>query len=115
MWLIAHTRFGPVCFLDRVVGVYREHAGGIWTSLSQQGRRARDIETLHHLVPLFSGADRRHLQDLMAWNVGQLLQDPDVDPALLRRSTLLSLRHRLASSVAWSQGLAALLRTRNVR
>lgn len=112
MWLIAKTKFGPVCFLDRVVGVYREHAGGIWSPLANWKRRARDIDTLHDLIPLFAGADRQYLQEQMTWNVVQLLEDPDADPAILRRSSMLALKRAPASRQAWSHVRAAFLAAR---
>lgn len=81
LWLIARTNFGKVCFLDRVVGVYREHAGGVFSSRTAEHRAMTDAETLLRVAPLFSGADRRHLTRMLEESVSKLVH---ASPAQLR-------------------------------
>ncbi len=65
MWLIANTNFGPVCFLNRVVAVYRTHPAGVWTSMPRRARLERDIVTLFRLIPLFRSPEREQLHARM--------------------------------------------------
>lgn len=74
LWLIAKTNFGKVCFLDRVVGVYREHSGGVFSSRTPEHRAMTDAETLLRVTPLFAGADRLHLTRLLEESVSRLVQ-----------------------------------------
>ncbi len=100
MWLIAHTRFGPVCFLDREVAVYRQHAGGAWTGLAEYRRLARDIGTLADLLPWFDPPEQEYLEGLIERHLSALAS-PEV-PAGFRRRTLLSLARRpRGASLLW--------------
>lgn len=78
LWLVARSNFGMVCFLDRVVGVYREHAGGVWSSLPRHERVISDVHELYLLVPVFRGENRRYLRDLLSRNVQELMESPHV-------------------------------------
>lgn len=78
LWLIARTDFGKVCFLDRVVGGYREHAGGVWSSQNRTHHAIEDAQTLFRVIPLFKGQDRRYLEGLLQYNVATLLESDDV-------------------------------------
>jgi hypothetical protein len=73
LWLISQTNFGKVCFLDRVVGVYREHPGGEFSSRTPEHRAMTDAETLLRVAPLFSGADRDHLTRMLGESVSKLV------------------------------------------
>lgn len=93
MWLIANTNFGPVCFLDRVVAVYRTHPAGVWTSSSRPQRVARDLEVLFHLIPLFRGSDRRQLLTRMDAYTNELLDaGGDFRVMAMRSAVLTALR-----------------------
>jgi glycosyltransferase involved in cell wall biosynthesis len=114
LWLIAKTDFAPVCFLDRVVGVYRQHAGGSWSSLAQHGRLASDVTVLCGLMPVFSGPDRDRLKEWVRSYVGELVALDDA-PALTRmRCAYLAVRRNPNDPMAWRHLLVA-LRLANAR
>jgi glycosyltransferase involved in cell wall biosynthesis len=73
MWLIARTGFAPVCFLDRVVAVYREHSGGVWSAAPQHSRVVSDVSTLFKLIPLFEGESRAFLKELLRDRIHEIL------------------------------------------
>ncbi len=101
LWLIAHTRFGKVCFLDRVVGVYREHAGGIFSSKTRAQRARTDAETLTKVIPLFSGSDRKHLQGLLHANIAALSSENTEDRTVPLRYAAMALRCDPGTLLAW--------------
>ncbi len=108
MWAIARTNFGKVCFLDRVVGVYREHAGGIWTSMPPHGRLGKDIRALFDLIPLYRGADREQLQALMLEHCETLVRSPDAPSAERRLCAALTVRRSPLTRQSWRCLLASL-------
>jgi glycosyltransferase involved in cell wall biosynthesis len=81
MWLIANTGFAPVCFLDRVVGVYRQHSGGVWSTAPQHSRVASDARTLFNLIPLFDGEPRAFLKTLLRNRTEEILTLEDAPPS----------------------------------
>lgn len=108
MWLIAATNFGQVCFLDRPVGVYREHPGGAWSSLPRYDQSANDIRTLYDLIPVFDGAERAFLRRVMADHMSELLKSPEMSKSerivcaclsAIRTPRELASWRRLASSI----------------
>lgn len=74
LYLIAQTDFGKICFLDRVVGVYREHTGGVFSCQTSAHKAMMDVETLFKVIPLFKGQDQRYLKNLLRENVAMLLE-----------------------------------------
>ncbi|MBL0171628.1 MAG: glycosyltransferase [Gemmatimonadaceae bacterium] len=83
MWCIAHTNFGQVCFLDRVVGVYREHAGGSWSSQPYYQKVSKDVRTLFDLIPVFTGSDRAFLKTLMLHRMSELICLKETTPGII--------------------------------
>ncbi len=103
MWLIANSNFGPVCFLDRVVAVYRTHPAGVWTSMPRRARLERDIVTLFRLIPLFRSPEREQLHSRMDAYAHELTDaDGGSRLAAVRCATLTVLRSR-ADRAAWRQ------------
>lgn len=77
LWCIAHENFGPVAFVDRIVGVYREHPDGVWSSLTRCERLASDVRALDDVIPYFFGLDRAALCRLMTSQVAEILASRD--------------------------------------
>jgi glycosyltransferase involved in cell wall biosynthesis len=80
LWLIANTRFGGVCFLDRIVAVYREHSGGVWSSLAPHQRAVSDIRSLSYVCRAFEPSERDYLKQVMAGLMLELVRTADADP-----------------------------------
>ncbi|MEQ1693087.1 MAG: glycosyltransferase [Gemmatimonas sp.] len=100
LWLIAHTDFGDVAFLDRVVGVYREHKRGTWSAMDRNHKLAQDVDTLYRTIPLFRGSDRAFLAEQMQQNVEEILRSgPPRQLALT--AALRAVRRAAASRHAW--------------
>jgi glycosyltransferase involved in cell wall biosynthesis len=51
MWLLTSLN-GPVACIDRVMGCYRVHGGGAWSSLSHDRRLSGETGTWERLLPL---------------------------------------------------------------
>jgi glycosyltransferase involved in cell wall biosynthesis len=83
MWLIAKTGFAPVCFVDRVVAVYRLHAGGVYSAAHQHARVTTDMNTLFKLIPLFTGVRREYLKELLRGRVEEIVTLDDA-PSMAR-------------------------------
>lgn len=111
MWLIAKTNFGPVCFLDRVVGVYREHAGGVWSALARHDRVISDVRVLYDLIPVFSGEPRASLTRRMSAYVTELIETTDVRAWDRIRCAGLALVRNSNDPAAWRRLAAALWST----
>jgi glycosyltransferase involved in cell wall biosynthesis len=106
LWLIADTHFGPVCFLDRVVGVYREHAGGIYSSRTVAQRTAVDVPILLKVIPLYVDGDRRRLRSQLRECVATVWsQGGSSRYAMLARALAAGLQPR-AVRLAWRDVLA---------
>jgi glycosyltransferase involved in cell wall biosynthesis len=93
---VLNARFGPYAYIDRVMGVYNVHAGGIWTSASDVDAQLRWLSAIERLD---AALDRAHTRDLDR----------------LRSHTLLKLaRARLARGElrdAWTSARQAVRRT----
>lgn len=72
LWMLARSGLAPVCFIDRVVGVYRLHAGGTWSSLSEEQRALIDVRSLADLMPWVGGRERSHLMSELQSRVEEL-------------------------------------------
>lgn len=111
MWLIAHSGFGRVCFLDRAVGVYRKHQGGVWSSLSRPGVLSRDIRLLHRMIPWFGHADREFLVHRLRRNVEELLAAPGPSRRERIACASLAVTRSPADRTAWRLLVRSMLRT----
>lgn len=93
LWLIATTANAEIAFVDRVVGVYRLHSGGSYSTTSNASRMATDVRILFHVIPVFRGDDRQFLIDTLHRRVDNLLSDREATPgAVLRSAALAALR-----------------------
>lgn len=110
LWLVAATRFGPMCFLDREVAVYREHSGGEWSALSEAARLERDVATLYALIPHFEKADRQYLVELMGSHVSRLLGSAESTVASRLRSTAMALIRNPGKPESWRRAAESLRR-----
>jgi glycosyltransferase involved in cell wall biosynthesis len=115
MWLIAKTGFAPTCFLDRIVGVYRQHRGGMWSGSTQYGRVTSDIRVLSNLVPLFTGEARDYLKRLLIEHMDELLGLNDVPWPPIVKGVYLTVLRNPENSHAWRQLSTSLRRAIGVR
>jgi glycosyltransferase involved in cell wall biosynthesis len=115
LWQIAATNFGDVCFLDRVVAVYREHPAGVF-SLRDRARRAMtDVETLAKTIPLFLGEERHHLEHVMTLSVDTILQTDGLPRASYLRYAMMAVTACPAAGVSWRNLARAFRRTLDFR
>jgi hypothetical protein len=93
-----------------VVGVYREHAGGIYSSLKHAQIVVSDIQTQFRVIPLFAGADRIWLEDLLRSNVIELLEANDISALTKLKCASMAAIRSPGDARAW-KNLAAGVRT----
>lgn len=72
LWILAKTGLAPVCFVDRIVGVYRLHAGGAWSALSEQQRCLIDVRSIADLIPWLTGRERAHMMSELQSRLDEL-------------------------------------------
>lgn len=101
LWLIARHPSGKVCFLDRVVAVYREHAGGVWSSSTLARRGLSDVRILYHAVPWFRGDQRRYLQTRMLATMSAVVRDGSQPRRRLIIGAAMCVRRNPLSVRAW--------------
>jgi len=62
---ILNAQFGKTAYLDEVMGVYRVHAGGVWTGMDQMTQLLVDLKLFQNLasglLPQYRGLARRAL------------------------------------------------------
>lgn len=78
LWCIAYSGFGAVAFIDRVVGVYRQHPGGVWTSMTRGQRLLSDVDDMYRLISFFSDRERVELRDLMLSSMEEAIRLSDL-------------------------------------
>lgn len=100
LWLAATSGFAPTCFLDRVVAVYRQHAGGVWTSMPLHRRMEHDVRVLLDLLPLVNGWADVSLRATLEQRLEALSTSTVTSPDTVRLAARALLRHP-RSPAAW--------------
>jgi glycosyltransferase involved in cell wall biosynthesis len=101
------SRFG---FIDEVMGVYREHSGGVWSSRSDVLRARRDIEALEAGLTFTTDEQARQILGQLLGDRHDLIAQSASVPAAERRNHALWLvKRRPWGPRAWGRLAATLL------
>jgi glycosyltransferase involved in cell wall biosynthesis len=63
---LLQLQYGPIAYLDRVMGAYRQHSGGTWTRMAESARIAEEIAFTSRIAEIFDFHDAKLLRRAMA-------------------------------------------------